>query len=69
MKYDKQQQVHQNILLLLQKKHHNVTTHYGVPAQRAQNVYFFTRFQTGVAITPFCTLVTVITSSVAPSAL
>ena len=51
------------------KKHHNVTTHYSVPAQRPQNVYFFTRFQTGVAITPFCTLVTVITSSVAPSAL
>jgi len=34
-----------------------------------KNIHLFTRFHTGAAITPFCTLVTVITSSVAPSAL
>ena len=33
------------------------------------SIHLFTRFHTGAAITPFCTLVTVITSSVAPSAL
>ena len=70
MKYDKEQQVHWNILLpLFKQKCHYTFIHYGVQALSAKNIHLFTRFHTGAAITPFCTLVTVITSSVAPSAL